>query len=310
MHWRWSQLTPNAFFNPGKPLIPPGSDQALDVGLALVKLNENDNELHPEDYGFTLNEESIRNGDNRKAAVFWYSSTGFKDTDKFFWNPAWFNSNPNVVSQNLVVENASGPVQDGPVSVDLGNVYVAGATAFEPFDLTQVGPLPPGYQALNNAYLITNDGLISGPHAINFSAASVQDSTTFSHLRIFHAESDAFDPERPVWVDRTILPPGTPAPNFSNKSLSAVSENLGVFVVAKLVQAIPPSTNAADLAVSCVDSADPIVGGNNLTYTITVTNNGPNVATDVALVDSPSVNASAVSFSASQGSCKAVDGNI
>src|SRR5262249_53222153 len=35
---------------------------------------------------------------------------------------------------------------------------------------------------------------------------------------------------------------------------------------------------SADLAVTKTDTPDPVVAGNNLTYTITVTNNGPNPA--------------------------------
>src|SRR5439155_2876039 len=54
----------------------------------------------------------------------------------------------------------------------------------------------------------------------------------------------------------------------------------------------------ADLAINQTDSPDPVTVGNNLTYTITVTNNGPNPATDVTLIDTPS---GANFVSASQG---------
>ena len=42
--------------------------------------------------------------------------------------------------------------------------------------------------------------------------------------------------------------------------------------------AAPP----ADLSITKTDSPDPVVQGDNLTYTIRVTNGGPNAATDVA----------------------------
>src|SRR5829696_2400199 len=41
----------------------------------------------------------------------------------------------------------------------------------------------------------------------------------------------------------------------------------------------------ADLSISKTDSPDPVVQGNNLTYTITVTNNGPLAATNVVVTD-------------------------
>ena len=43
--------------------------------------------------------------------------------------------------------------------------------------------------------------------------------------------------------------------------------------------------NTADLAVSKSDSADPSVYGDNLTYTIIVTNNGPGTAEDIVITD-------------------------
>lgn len=41
----------------------------------------------------------------------------------------------------------------------------------------------------------------------------------------------------------------------------------------------------SDLAITKTDSADPVVAGTNLTYTIEVTNNGPSVATGVTVTD-------------------------
>jgi uncharacterized repeat protein (TIGR01451 family) len=59
----------------------------------------------------------------------------------------------------------------------------------------------------------------------------------------------------------------------------------------------------ADLAIAKVDSADPVRAGRNLTYTLTVTNNGPNPATGVTVTDTLPSGLSARSSSASQGSC-------
>ncbi len=59
----------------------------------------------------------------------------------------------------------------------------------------------------------------------------------------------------------------------------------------------------ADLAVSGVAEANPITLGDNLTVTITVTNGGPDGATDVALTSDLPAGAALVSATASQGSC-------
>jgi uncharacterized repeat protein (TIGR01451 family) len=65
----------------------------------------------------------------------------------------------------------------------------------------------------------------------------------------------------------------------------------------------PAPGTEADLALNMTDSPDPVTVGNNLTYTITVWNNGPHVANDVLLTDTLPPNVTFVSSSASQGSC-------
>ncbi len=63
------------------------------------------------------------------------------------------------------------------------------------------------------------------------------------------------------------------------------------------------SPAAADLAVTKTDSPDPVTAGVDLTYTVTVTNNGPDAATGVALSDTLPVGVALVSSTPSQGSC-------
>ncbi|HEX3557712.1 MAG TPA: FG-GAP-like repeat-containing protein, partial [Pyrinomonadaceae bacterium] len=60
---------------------------------------------------------------------------------------------------------------------------------------------------------------------------------------------------------------------------------------------------SADLAVTKTDSPDPAVSGNQLTYTITATNNGPDPATGVAVNDPLPAGVSFVSATPSQGTC-------
>jgi len=60
---------------------------------------------------------------------------------------------------------------------------------------------------------------------------------------------------------------------------------------------------AADLSVTKTDSPDPVKAGQNLTYTITVRNNGPDTATGVTLTDQLPRNAGFGSASTTQGTC-------
>lgn len=45
------------------------------------------------------------------------------------------------------------------------------------------------------------------------------------------------------------------------------------------------AVDQANLSVSIADSADPVAHGSTVTYTVTITNNGPNAASNVALTD-------------------------
>jgi uncharacterized repeat protein (TIGR01451 family) len=61
----------------------------------------------------------------------------------------------------------------------------------------------------------------------------------------------------------------------------------------------------ADLAITKTDSPDPVKGGQNLTYTIVVTNNGPSTATGVTMTDQLPKNAGFASAGTTNGTCSA-----
>ena len=61
----------------------------------------------------------------------------------------------------------------------------------------------------------------------------------------------------------------------------------------------------ADLSITKTDSPDPVKSGQNLTYTIVVTNNGPSAASGVTLNDQLPKNAGFASVATTTGSCTA-----
>jgi uncharacterized repeat protein (TIGR01451 family) len=77
----------------------------------------------------------------------------------------------------------------------------------------------------------------------------------------------------------------------------------GALVDTDAVPIIVGSGASADIAVTMTDAPDPVLLGNNVTYSIGVTNNGPVQATSVTLVDVLPAGVSFVSAAASQGTC-------
>ena len=66
----------------------------------------------------------------------------------------------------------------------------------------------------------------------------------------------------------------------------------------------------ADLAVTKTDDPDPVTEGGNITYTVTVTNNGPGAATNVTLTDTYDALTAFVSATATQGTCADDTGTV
>src|SRR5262249_51293666 len=65
-----------------------------------------------------------------------------------------------------------------------------------------------------------------------------------------------------------------------------------------------------DLALTIAEAPDPVIAGNNLTYTITVTNNGGSAASVATVSDTLPSGVSLVSVASSQGSCTALPCNL
>jgi uncharacterized repeat protein (TIGR01451 family) len=74
------------------------------------------------------------------------------------------------------------------------------------------------------------------------------------------------------------------------------------------VQAVPDSS--ADLSMDKSDSPDPVVVGQPLTYTLTVTNNGPDATNSVVVTDTLPASVLFQSANASQGSCNHSAGTV
>ena len=102
--------------------------------------------------------------------------------------------------------------------------------------------------------------------------------------------------------------------------IPTVAEMLTNLAQVAATQADPDSSNnsvmetteiaSADLSVTKSDSPDPVTDGQNLTYEIQVTNDGPSDATDVTLIDTLPEEVTFVSDDPEQGSCSELAGTV
>lgn len=320
MHWRWGQMVEldgSGYGNGSVGFYYPNANQDMDFAIVKYKSSEQEN-IEPVDYAALANRESIRLGANVGDQILvYYSATGYRQEDSFFrhlyfFNPDFGSGTRPVQRNSSGSSSSSSPVtEDGPISVSFPHIYEDAPVLFEEIDPNLVASLPQGYVAYSSvAYNITTDAEVSGPYTVSFGIPSATDQSVFNSLRILHAEPDPLDPESGIWIDRTILPPDTQAPDFGGKLINARVNNLAGFVIARLVQPQPTNTGVADLSVSTTSSPDPVVAPNNITYTVTINNLGPNTATGTGLIDSLSSDVEFVSASPSQGTCKFVDGSV
>ncbi len=134
-----------------------------------------------------------------------------------------------------VVNTGIGPnvvpvLPPGSPGIVFASVAQPGNTYITPINAGLVGPFPPGVvlPGFNVAYEITTDALFTGFVIVTFDVPPAVDPAVFDKLRVYHKENG-------VLVDRTILPPNNPAPNFQLKKISALVSSFSPFVVAGLV---------------------------------------------------------------------------
>ena len=163
-----------------------------------------------------------------------------------------------------------------------GHVYVTGRGAVPVVDPFQVFNRNDG-----DAFVAELNPAVAGPAGLVFSTALGGGRTDEGH-------DIAVDPSGNIYVSGR-----TRSGNFP--LVDPLQSTLGGGFVAK----IAPTTSHADLAVAMTSAPRPAMVGGDLTYTITVTNTGPDAAASVDVIDSlPSDGyATLGAYGASQGSC-------
>ncbi len=148
--------------------------------------------------------------------------------------------NVTVIPQFIATQRGFEPPTND-VSVTFDQVTEAGATSFVSIaDPLTVGTPPAGYSILpfETAYDISTTATYTAPVVVCFVIDSVNIESDFSRVRILHGEDG-------ILVDRTILAPNSPAPDFATRTVCASVTSLSPFVPA----IVNPPT-AASVSVS------------------------------------------------------------
>lgn len=129
---------------------------------------------------------------------------------------------PNTLEgSNVVAENPF-----GNASAQFSNVSTAGFTSFTPIDPSSAGPPPTGYTVVagSTAYDVTTTAIFTNSVTVCF-ATPVMTTQDFALVRVLHGENEGL-------VDRTILAPDSPAPDFGTFTVCARIDSLSPFVLA------------------------------------------------------------------------------
>ena len=167
--------------------------------------------------------------------------------------------------------------QSGNVTVTFDQVTVAGNTTITPIPPASAGTLPGQYVLTGDslAFEITTTASYTGSITVCIVDSSVADQATFDSLRILHGEAG-------MLVDRTILPPDTPAPDFTTRMICARVSSLSPFVIAKL-------TSSYGIQV-LFDQTKPVKSGSTLPIKLQLTDSsGANVSSASIVVTALSV---------------------
>ncbi|HEY6232840.1 MAG TPA: thermonuclease family protein [Pyrinomonadaceae bacterium] len=187
---------------------------------------------------------------------------------------------------------------DKVFSIVAKELFKAGPTRIVSVDAASAGELPTGYE-FYEGYDIQSEAIAVG-HDVIFKVASAPDQNVVASLRVLHLEQDDMQPTRTRWIDRTVPSPR----NLEDRTVSASTNQLGRFVIAKKDEARIKNAPAIDLSVTTTASPKSVSPGETVRYTVNVQNKSLNQATEVLLAGIIDMRLRIISATSPNGVCE------
>ncbi|NND74623.1 MAG: DUF11 domain-containing protein [Ilumatobacter sp.] len=187
------------------------------------------------------------------------------------------------------------PIADDLDIADLGTIDLAkefiddptapGGTATLRFTLSNAGGAVAGIAFTDDFATGITPPL--GLMVVSVEPAPCGGSTAASTATLIDFQGGAVGAGGVCSFDAVVSVPVSAAAGSYTNTTSAVTADLGVTGAAAsgILLVSEPSERNADLSISKSDSPDPVQAGSSLTYTVTVTNDGPDDAADVVVTD-------------------------
>ncbi|HEV7683121.1 MAG TPA: hypothetical protein VGO68_13410 [Pyrinomonadaceae bacterium] len=212
---------------------------------------------------------------------------------------------------------------EGIISIKTTDLFLRGATHAKLIEPTFPIELPVGYTLFNKLiYQLDSKAVASGPSDFVFQITSATTKETFDKLRILYAERDSADPEKPRWIDATLIPGLKEAlgryltradfdkrrPDFLTHTLHAFMEqDPAILIVASKDSALARDHFVADVSITGTVPEEVMVG-RTVIYDLKLMNHGPDTATSILLHADPTFNL--IAATASQGKCRMEASNV
>ena len=187
---------------------------------------------------------------------------------------------------NTWVDNEGGTSQPSGLC-GAGTLTVSDATAAEGDALTFTVTLDRASTGVSVQYATRAGSATESDYTATSGTLTFGSHELSKTITVPTTEDGADEPDETVFLDLSSPANATIADGEGLGTIADDDEPLGV----------------ADLALTKTDSADPVAAGGQLTYTITVQNNGPAPAADAAVSDTLPAGVSLVSATASAGTC-------